>query len=77
MREVHRELTWGAALWCLIGIAGAIGQWLDINAVKMDRTGGLLWFGFGGVVVLGKLILDCTDAILAALTERQGEVSDE
>jgi hypothetical protein len=77
VHSVHRELMWGGAIWFLSGIIGAIGKWLEIDAVKMDKTGALLWFGFGGVLVVGKLVADCADAILAGVAERNGSEASE
>lgn len=69
MRDVNHELMWGSGLWFLWGIGSAVGKWLGIETLKMDRMGALLWFGFGGFIALGIVVADCTKAVLAAIRE--------
>jgi hypothetical protein len=75
MRKVDRELMLGGALWFLWGISIAVGKWLDIETLKTDKTGALLWFGFAGLLTLGFFIQMCTNAVLAAI--RESVSSDE
>jgi len=74
MREVDRELMWGGAVWFLWGVGGAVGNWLGIDALKTDRTGSFLWFGFGGAVGLGIIVANCTKAVLAAIRESSKKI---
>lgn len=69
MRKIRREIIWGAAIWFLWGIGQAVGDWLQIEALKPQKASAMLWFGFGGVVVLFIFMADCTEAILARIRE--------
>jgi hypothetical protein len=70
MQKIRREITWGAAIWFLWGISQAVGKWLQIEALKPEKDGAWLWFGFGGAVVFAIFLADCTEAILARMSER-------
>ena len=67
--EVDRRLMWGAVLWFLGGIAGAVGNWFNIDALKADKLSVLWWLVFGGLIFLGEVVLDCAKAVLAAIEE--------
>jgi hypothetical protein len=68
MRKVDRELVLGAGLW---GVGVTIGKRLGIGALTGDKTEGLVWFGFGGLIALGIFVADCTRAVLAAIRENR------
>lgn len=72
MRKIRSEIAWGAAIWFLWGISQAVGTWLQIEALKPEKDGGVLWFGFGAMVVLAIFLADCTEAIIAGMGERAG-----
>jgi hypothetical protein len=75
MQKVRREIAWGGVIWFVWGIGHAVGNWLDIEALKPHKDSGLLWFGFAGMIILFVFIADCTDAILAKISERAGSES--
>jgi hypothetical protein len=75
MQKIRREIAWGWAVFFLFGISQAVGKWLGIEALKPQKDGGLLWFGFGGIVVFAMFLADCTEAILARIGERDDQLA--
>ena len=71
MRKVDRELVLGAGLWIVWGVGVTIGKRLGIGALTADKTEGLVWFGFGGLIAVGIFVADCTRAVLAAIRENR------
>jgi len=70
MRKIRSEIRWGAAIWFLSGIVQAVGKWLQIEALKPEKGEVWLWFGFGGMVIFAIFLADCTEAIIARMSER-------
>ncbi|MGB9072567.1 MAG: hypothetical protein WCC22_07830 [Terriglobales bacterium] len=71
MRRVYRELVLAAVLWIVWGVGATIGKRLGIAALTADKTEGLVWFGFGGLIAVWIFVADCTRAILAAIRENK------
>ena len=69
IRRVDRELGWFGMLLFLWAAGFAVGKWFSIDALKADSTSTLLWFGFGGLAVLGLMVRDCANAVLAGIRE--------
>ena len=71
MKEAHRELWWGWVLLILMTLEGVIGKWLEIDSMRLDKGGGWTWWGgFFGVLLVCKVVIDCAEAVIAALAER-------
>jgi hypothetical protein len=70
MHWVKRKIMWGSLAWFLWGMSFAVGNWLEIESWKPQKDSGVLWFGFGGIVILGTFMADCTEAILARIDEK-------
>jgi hypothetical protein len=69
--KAQKQLINAGKFWFIGSIAMAIGSWINIPGIKVDRTAGLLWFGFTGLLLLAFFVGDCTKAILAAISELQ------
>jgi hypothetical protein len=69
--RIDRKLAWGAVLWFLWGVSGAIGRWLSIGVLKMDKASSLVWFGFGFLLMAGVFVADCAKAVVATIREQE------
>jgi hypothetical protein len=76
MQKIRREIAWEGGVWFLWGLSQAVGRWLQIDALKPEKDGGVLWFAFGAMVVLTIFLADCTEAILARIGERAPDEAD-
>jgi hypothetical protein len=61
---------WGSLAWFLWGMSFPVGKWLQIESLKPQKDSGMLWFGFGGLITVCIVVLNCTEVILARIDER-------
>lgn len=77
IRTVRRDIMWGSLSWFAWGISFPVGKWLQIESLKPQKDSGILWFGFGGLIVVCIVVLNCTEVILARIDEKLGAGSEK